>query len=166
MATKIKAPQLKTKLKRLLADFRPKGATRYSGFSDARYQILSSGEWDAVRQAVIIGPIVKSYELESKDMDCDDFALLYKAHASLCRRGESGADHGVTPCIGVCWGRFKWTPVASGGVRPYHAVNFVLLDDGSLWWIDSSPAGRPDWNKPARMFPLSDAEGDIRFVLV
>lgn len=164
MAT-ITTVELKALLRQHLGDYRSKSGDRYSGFSDPKYRLLSEAEFNALNSRVIINTIVNANQLNLASMDCDDFALLYKSFASLLIRGPDDEEK-LTPCIGICWGRFKWTSKPANKPYPYHAANFVIWDDRTLHWIDASPAGNPNLGSPPDTRDVDQIDGGIRFILV
>lgn len=72
-------------------------------------------------------PDIDAIATVGEAFDCDDYAFVLKGRASNSNR-RRGVSSGL--CLGIAWGRFSWLP----GID--HAVNWVVEDDRSFWWIE------------------------------
>jgi len=61
--------------------------------------------------------------------DCDDFSFIFKGLISKWYQENRPRDFPLA--IGVCWGIFP-----GFGQNLIHSMNWVILDDGLLYWIE------------------------------
>ena len=61
--------------------------------------------------------------------DCDDFSYIFKGLISKWYQENRPDDFPLA--IGVCWGIFP-----GFGQNLVHSMNWVILDDGLLYWIE------------------------------
>ncbi|WP_299042877.1 lectin MOA-related protein [uncultured Tateyamaria sp.] len=61
--------------------------------------------------------------------DCDDFSYIFKG--LLSKWYQENRPHDYPLAVGICWGLFP-----GFGQDLVHSMNWVILDDGVLHWIE------------------------------
>lgn len=88
--------------------------------SDQEYYLPSIGE----TQRLLYESKIIEYQWYDEVFDCDDFAVMLKAH--FCKDGYKHRKRHHSHCLGIVWGM----------VPRAHALNWVINDDKQLRFVD------------------------------
>ena len=93
-------------------------------YGDGSYYLPTRAEIEAIMRA---SQSDRRMWLQER-FDCDDFAYVLKGEISA--HAYDTEEHRYGLCSGIVWGYFDWI------VQPFHAVNWVLTSDTTLWLIE------------------------------
>ena len=96
----------------------------YAGFFDNTYYLPTKSELN-----LIIDNIAYP-NYASDEFDCEDFTYMCKAETA--RRVRLNPNFNEPWAIGLAFARFRW--MSGGSVD--HACNWVVTNDGKLFWIE------------------------------
>lgn len=88
--------------------------------SDNKYYLPSLEDSHRLLEESKVG----EYQWHDEVFDCDDFAIMLKAH--FCKDAYKHYERGHSHCLGIAWGQIP---------RP-HALNWVINNDRKLRFID------------------------------
>lgn len=136
---------VKSQLRVLTDPFWVRRGRTYAGFTDTGFYLPSIHETRQVLQTVVVSNAGTSGE----KFDCDDYSFSFKGNVALYCRDNIQTDFSM--CIGISWAYYSW----SGG--ELHAINWVLCDDNSFYWIE------PQDNS---LHSLNECRGGLELLLV
>ncbi len=79
-----------------------------------------------VRRVLVASQLDRRTWLQDR-FDCDDFAYVLKGEMSA--HAYDTAERRLGLCFGMLWANFDW-------VEGFHAVNWVVTSDESIWLIE------------------------------
>lgn len=97
--------------------------------SDVRFEQPSRAMFDQAYAFVKNSIPHENTYTEIDLFDCDDFSYIFKGLISKWYQENRPREHPLA--IGVCWGLFP-----GFGQNLIHSMNWVILDDGVLYWIE------------------------------
>jgi len=131
-------------------DVRAEVTRQLRGKLDSAFQLYLADDEYYLPPMDDVKEIIRNTRLDQREwvaerFDCDDFALVLKAH--FCEAAYADGKRRAAHCFGIVWGML---PDA-------HAINWFLCDDGAIYFVEP---------QTGRIFEPRKKDKDIWFMLV